>query len=521
MKTVDCQQVEAALTAYLKDGLSPARSQAVEDHLATCDACTRSVQQAQILESELRLQAARHSPTLSPEASVRIREQVYRRMRRGLMMQRIVKVAGVGVAVVAIVLLAVGAMALWQGRPPDTVDEQEVTPGLTESAPTLVPPTSAPATSEPMTPEPATSVPPTSEPEASGADAPYQTYTIGEDFDFALGAVADLNGDAHPDIAVADTGGGVLRLLFNQGDGTFEEVPEIATGDSPQGVTAADLDGEGHADLVVSHGALGDQAGHLSVMLNNGDGTFQAQVDYATVDNWFSSAVDVDGDADLDLVIEDATQKGPLGKYGAVVWLNNGDGTFEEGERYFLDVQYIGHVATGDLNGDTVPDLLIRHYPEPKVSIQLGNGDGSFGEPVEYETADRLQDVTVADLDGDSHPDLATGNSLGVVNVLLNNGDGTFQDRTDYDVGGDVMGIYAVDMGGDGSLDLVFDTSGGGNVGLLTNNGDGTFELTQEYYWKGIWLSSIAVCDVDGDGNLDLVGADSDSVYVIPLEDTN
>jgi anti-sigma factor RsiW len=85
-RTVDCQQVEAELTAYLKGGLSPTRRQVSEDHLAACDACTRSVQQAQILESELRLQAARHNPILSVEASARIRERVYRRMRRGLVM---------------------------------------------------------------------------------------------------------------------------------------------------------------------------------------------------------------------------------------------------------------------------------------------------------------------------------------------------------------------------------------------------------------------------------------------------
>jgi uncharacterized protein (DUF2267 family) len=133
-KTVDCQHVEAALIAYLKDGLSPTRRQAVEDHLAACDACARSVQQAQILESELRLQAARHNPTLSPEAVTRIHERVYKRMRRGLMMQRTVKLAGVAVAVVVIALLAAGAMALWQERPPEIADEQDVTPEFTETA---------------------------------------------------------------------------------------------------------------------------------------------------------------------------------------------------------------------------------------------------------------------------------------------------------------------------------------------------------------------------------------------------
>jgi hypothetical protein len=116
-KKVDCQKVEAWLIAYLKDGLSPQHRQMVEEHLAACEACARSVQQAQILESQLRLQAAHHTPTLSADASARIHERVYRRMRRGLIMQRTVRLVGVAVAVVAIVVLAAGAMALWQGRP--------------------------------------------------------------------------------------------------------------------------------------------------------------------------------------------------------------------------------------------------------------------------------------------------------------------------------------------------------------------------------------------------------------------
>jgi hypothetical protein len=161
-RTVDCRHVEAALTAYLKDGLSPARRQAVEDHLTACGACTHSVQQAEILESDLRLQAARHNPTLSTEASARIHERVYRRMRRALIVQRTVKLAGAAVAVVVVVLLAVGVMAYWQGRPPDVAGEQDVTPESSEGTPTPVPPSSTPSppTTTPVPPT-ATPIPPT------------------------------------------------------------------------------------------------------------------------------------------------------------------------------------------------------------------------------------------------------------------------------------------------------------------------------------------------------------------------
>ena len=447
------------------------------------------------------------------------------------MMQRAVKLAGAAVAGVIIVLLVVGVIALMQERPPETVNEQDVTPLFTDRVPTLVPATdtpgpqaetAVPSPTEPAPPPAETAVrSPTALPGATDSEpaVAYQTYTIGEDMWFGL-AVTDLNGDAHPDIAVTDLGSDELRLLFNQGDGTFREAMEIATGEDPRGVAAADLDGDSHTDLIVAH-SPDDRPGKLSVLMNRGDGTLEEQVDYVTVDNWWVFTADLDGDRDLDLVIEDATDKASSGGvFGPRVLLNAGDGTFQDGERYFY-LPYIGNVAAGDINGDTIPDLVVRCLPEPKISVQFGNGDGSFSEPVDYETAPSMHAIAIADLNGDAYPDVVTGNKFGVISVLINNGDGTFRDKADFDVGGEVWNIDAIDMDGNASLDLLVGYTRSGNLGLLTNNGAGAFELTKEYYWKGAWATNWRVADVDGDGNQDLVGVDSNSVYVIPLENTN
>jgi multiple sugar transport system substrate-binding protein len=114
-RKLSCQGVEAQLMAYLKGGLSPAHREAVHGHLATCDACARSVREAQALEAKLVKQAHSHCPRLSPQASARIHERVYKRMRRGLIMQRITNVIGKAVGIAAILTLAVGALALWRG----------------------------------------------------------------------------------------------------------------------------------------------------------------------------------------------------------------------------------------------------------------------------------------------------------------------------------------------------------------------------------------------------------------------
>lgn len=118
-REISCQQVETWLMAYLKEGLSPVQRQAVKEHLAACDICTRSLQEAQILDAELCVQAARHRPILASEASARIQDTVYRRMRRGLIMQRTVRFVGIAAALVAVVMLAIGATGLWQGVQPE------------------------------------------------------------------------------------------------------------------------------------------------------------------------------------------------------------------------------------------------------------------------------------------------------------------------------------------------------------------------------------------------------------------
>jgi hypothetical protein len=225
----------------------------------------------------------------------------------------------------------------------------------------------------------------------------------------------------------------------------------------------------------------------------------------------------------LDLVIEDGTGKGPgAGVFGPRILLNNGDGTFQEGERYF-DMAYVGNVAVSDLDNDSILDLVVRRYPEQMVRVYLGRGDGTFGEPMDYETDSEtgreLRWIAVADLNGDSYPDVATVSFLGVVSVLINQGGGTFSKEAELDIGGEPWIIRAVDVDGDAAVDLLVGPTGSANLGLLTNDRSGGFELTKDYYYKGAWVVDWVVSDVDGDGNRELVGIDSTSVHVLPFED--
>ena len=107
-----------------------------------------------------------------------------------------------------------------------------------------------------------------------------------------------------------------------------------------------------------------------------------------------------------------------------------GAGALFLGQKFPVGIRPLS-VAVADLNGDTVPDLVTANFRSDDVSVLLGNGDGSFQAAVAFAAGDGPFSVAVADLDGDSVPDLVTANIDGDdVSVLLGNGDGSFQARS-------------------------------------------------------------------------------------------
>src|SRR5581483_12074483 len=104
----------------------------------------------------------------------------------------------------------------------------------------------------------------------AGAFGPAQAYPVGQR-PYAV-AVADVNGDGHPDLITADAGtshahGDTLSVLLNNRDGTFQPAQTVATGTYPDAVAVTDLNGDGLPDLVNAN-----QYGHDVTVLLNGDG---------------------------------------------------------------------------------------------------------------------------------------------------------------------------------------------------------------------------------------------------------
>src|SRR4029077_9673154 len=168
----------------------------------------------------------------------------------------------------------------------------------------------------------------------------------------------------------------------------------------------------------------------------NGDGTFQAGVSYGSGGQYaFSVAVgDVNGDGKMDLIVSNQCARSNNCTNGSVsVLLGNGDGTFQAALSYGSGGQYTFSVAAEDVNGDGRPDLLVSNEcadntcGNGSVGVLLGNGDGTFHAAVSYGTGGQYAySVAVGDVNGDGKPDLVVAHQLSVA-VLLGNGDGTFQ----------------------------------------------------------------------------------------------
>src|SRR5207302_7198575 len=160
-----------------------------------------------------------------------------------------------------------------------------------------------------------------------------------------------------------------------------------------------------------------------------------------------------DGKPDLGVAKNFCSPEGPCTTNGSVsVVLGNGDGTFQAPMDYRVGTNPVSLVM-GDINGDGKPDLAVLSYGSSGVSLLFGKGDGTFQDAVNYGTGNGASSVAIGDFNGDGKADLAVA-SDGVIAVLLGNGDGTFQAAVNYGAGANPWSVVVSDFNGDGKSDL-------------------------------------------------------------------
>jgi hypothetical protein len=324
-------------------------------------------------------------------------------------------------------------------------------------------------------------------------------------------AAGDFDGDKVPDLVVTHSGAPwAVTLMKGNGDGTFQSEQQLATILATGEVAAADLNGDGKLDLVltvVSQGGVG-------VFLGKGDGTFQPEVNYTTgVYPFALAAQDMNGDGNLDLVIADQDSN-----YLSVL-LGTGDGTFSPRTNLpagpSSPVQlYATAAVVGDFNGDGIPDLAVDEanfdYPgSGAVSVLLGKGKGLFQAPVSTNSNGALDTIAGSDFNGDGRLDIALSTGNGAA-VMLGNGDGTFGAPLQVvtTLGTPARGLVVGDFNNDGNQDLVVLANGfvqANPIYVLLGNGDGTFQPAKQFWSSTSLPMAIAAADFNHDGKLDLV----------------
>ncbi len=335
---------------------------------------------------------------------------------------------------------------------------------------------------------------------------------------------ADVNGDGKPDIVFLthSTGDqatiGEVGVMLGNGDGTFQAPTFYPTATwEPTAIAVADVNGDHKPDLIISGNNVGDGSPtYLSLLLGNGDGTFQPAQSIAVGSSESDVAVaDLNGDGKMDLVV--VTNPFPTGNGAIDVLLGNGDGTFQSPLSYSVGKD-AASVAVADVNGDGNLDLVVANSGDQTIGLLMGNGDGTFQSERTYTVDYEPESVAVADVNGDGKPDLIVTTSgflppspVGNVSVLLGNGDGTFQAPQTYAAGIGPLSVVVADLNGDGKPDLVvtdygLDDDYGDTVSVLVGNGDGTFQAAQSFITTD-QPGSVAVADFNGDGKADLVVA--------------
>ncbi len=218
-------------------------------------------------------------------------------------------------------------------------------------------------------------------------------------------AVADFNEDGKPDLATANGNSDNLSVVPGNGDGTFgyATILGLAGADFPQGLAAADLNTDGHADLAVA----ASFSHNVSVLLGHGDGSFGAPSTLGIGTGQFPGDVtvaDFNQDGNPDLATANLTQS-------SSVLFGDGAGGFGTAKVVELP-ENAGSVVPTDVNADGYPDLTLYGGA---LMVLAGDGSGGFGQPVTpapgLGAGDGPSSVAVADLDGDGRPDIATANS--------------------------------------------------------------------------------------------------------------
>ena len=363
-----------------------------------------------------------------------------------------------------------------------------------------------------------------------GTLTPLGSYTVGGGNSIALDT-GDFNNDSWIDLAIVNSASDNISILLNVSGTTFTLAGtySVTAGSYSSSIAAGDFDNDLKLDLVITNPATGS----ISVFKGNGNGTFMGHVDYplivngpnvvitghfnndamldiavANTGNWlvtillnsagtFPSSTDYAVNQPSSMTVDDFDKDGDEdiavannGFSSATLLFGDNTGTFTVSlVTYATGGSTAFFIKSGDFNGDTKPDLAIVNNPNNDVSVFMGNGDGTFNNPVSYLAGWGTNCVAIADFNQDGKSDMAVSDYWGSdVSILINKNSGSFAAGIDYPAGPIPWAMISADFDKDGDKDIAithYMGGGGGGVdsiSILKNNGSGVFSFPVSYF---------------------------------------
>ena len=258
-------------------------------------------------------------------------------------------------------------------------------------------------------------------------------------------AVADLNADGHLDLVTANAASDDVTVWFGTGTGTFQAPQRFPVGVAPVAIAVADLNADGHLDLITVNAA----SGNVTVLLGTGTGAFQAPRHFPTG-------------------IAPAT------------------------------------ITVADLNADDHPDLLLTNAASPDVTVLLGTGTGAFQSPRRFSASRCTMDPVRVSVDAQSHTVRATvADPSGDGLALLGLGEDTFQVPRCIANGRPATTVLA-DLNADGRQDLIAIRPASGDLMVLLSTAEGTYQPPQYFFTSVRGPATVPLADLNADGRPDL-----------------
>lgn len=319
----------------------------------------------------------------------------------------------------------------------------------------------------------------------------------------------------------SNTAVGTVALAATSLTSSFSPITPFSSPE-PEYVYALDLNGDGFPDVLAIQNQDARGAS-LESYISGGDGTFKAAAEVPHYPGGgFSPPViaDYNGDGIPDLAFASNANfnadpaLGDPYEYEMVMFLGAGDGTFPNIETLIpapTTGLTLSFAATGDFNGDGIPDLTVTDTTSPTsptLYIFPGKGDGTFSTPITNPGIVGITSLVVQDFNGDGFADMAvTLSNQNAVLVLLGKGDGTFQPPVSYPAGTNPIIATTLQSRGNGIADLAILSQADNSLGILVGKGDGTFlpEVAYSLNVAGETPTQLIAADVTGDGLQDIV----------------